>query len=222
LFARWTGRPGPWTGWGRRAYLGAQPVVDPADGTLFLAAKRIAVSDPTCTFTQPVTRSQVLFTSHDGGVTFGPAVTVAAVTAATPTGALELGPGLDIRTIEFPALAVHGSTLWLAWNDGSSGRSHLRLATSSDRGASWVHSSVTRGSGDEIQPSLANDARGLHIAFYRRNADNSLDTAVADSSDSGVHFTSHVVTSRPSPACGPCRHSTRRWGSPTWVTTSRW
>ena len=31
-------------------YIGAQPLVDPANGTLYVAAEKIAVDDPDCTF----------------------------------------------------------------------------------------------------------------------------------------------------------------------------
>jgi hypothetical protein len=69
-------------------YLGAQPLVDPAGGRLYVAAEKIAVTDPDCTG-GPTALAQMLFTSADGGATFGPGVTVSPVTAVP---ALELGP----------------------------------------------------------------------------------------------------------------------------------
>jgi hypothetical protein len=180
-------------------YIGAQPLVNPANGTLYLAAEKIAVDDPDCSFTAPATLSEVIFKSTDGGVTFGKAVAVAHITAASPTGALQLGPGQFVRTAEFPVLAIRGNTLWLAWNDGGSGRSHIKLATSTASAQTWRISSVTSGSGDEIQPAIAADAAGLHIAYYQRNADNTLDTVVSDSTDAGTHFTARAVTSHSFP-----------------------
>jgi len=174
-------------------YIGAQPLVDPADGTLYVAAEKIAVDDPACTGGQ-LTFAEVIFKSTDGGTTFGPAVKVASITPATPTGALELGPGQFVRTIEFPTLALRGNTLWVAWNDGATGRSHIRLATSTDGGATWQRSAATKGSGDEIQPALSVDAAGLHLAYYQRNGDNTLDTVLADSTDNGQHFLATAVT----------------------------
>jgi hypothetical protein len=179
-------------------YIGAQPLVDPADGTLFVAAEKIFVDDPECSGGD-VTFSEVVFRSTDGGTSFGPGHTIASVTPATPTGALELGPGELVRTIEFPTLALQGGTLWAAWNDGGTGRSHIRLARSHDAGRTWSTSQVTRGTTDEIQPALSADADGLHLAYYRRNADDTLDTVLADSTDDGVHFTAAAVTSRPFP-----------------------
>ncbi|WP_256796410.1 sialidase family protein [Terrabacter sp. Ter38] len=179
-------------------YIGAQPLVDPANGTLYVAAEKIVVVDPKCTGGQS-TFSEVTFTSQDGGLTFGRAVSIASITPATPTGALELGPGQFVRTAEFPTLALRGKTLWAAWNDGATGRSHIRLATSNTAGATWRVSAATRGGGDELQPALSVDAAGLHLAYYQRNANNSLHTVLADSTDSGIHFTATAVTTRSFP-----------------------
>ncbi len=178
-------------------YIGAQPVVDPADGTLYVAAEKASVDDPRCEGgTERL--SIVVARSTDAGTTFSRPRTVASVTAASPTGALELGPGQVVRTVEFPTMAVHDGDLWVAWNDGRSGRSHLRLARSGDGGRTWSDRAVTRGSGDEIQPALSADRRGLHLAYYQRNPDDTLDTVLADSWD-GVRFRPVRVTTRSFP-----------------------
>jgi len=91
-------------------------------------------------------------------------------------------------------VALRGNTLWVAWHDGATGRSHIRLATSTDGGATWQRSAATKGSGDEIQPALSVDAAGLHLAYYQRNGDNTLDTVLADSTDNGQHFLATAVT----------------------------
>jgi hypothetical protein len=134
-----------------------------------------------------------IFRSTDGGKTFGPGVTVNTVTPATPDGALVIGPGQFIRTIEFPTLALHAGKLYLGWNDGRTGQSHIRVDVSSDGGQHWTDHQATFSTSDEIQPALTGDASGLHLAYYRRNADNTLDVVVADSTD-GVHFTPSRVT----------------------------
>lgn len=180
-------------------YIGAQPVVGPADGTLYVAAEKIVVNDPDCTFTARPTLSEVVFRSTDAGRTFGKGVTVARIAAASPTGALVLGPGQYVRTAEFPVVAIRGNTLWMAWNDGASGRSHIRLATSGRNAQVWHTRSVTSGSGDEIQPAISADATGLHVAYYQRNPNNTLDTILSDSPDAGTHFTARAVTSRSFP-----------------------
>lgn len=116
-------------------YIGAQPLVVPADGTLYVAAEKIEAVDPDCVGA-PITFSQVIFKSSDGGDTFGPGRKISSVSpAGDETGALIVGPGQVIRTIEFPTLAILGKTLYAAWNDGGSGHSHIVLAKSSDRAA---------------------------------------------------------------------------------------
>jgi len=148
-------------------FIGAQPLINPANGTLFVAAERIAVFDPNCVG-KPVTFSQVLFTSHDGGLTFTRS-TIANVTPAFNFGAMKLGPGMYMRSIEFPSLAIRGSTLAATWNDGRlTGHSHILLATRSLSGGPWNLRFVTQGTGDEVQPGITADQQGFHIAYYAR------------------------------------------------------
>ena len=180
-------------------YIGAQPLVDPANGDLYIAAEKIAVDDPDCTGVGEASLSQVIFKSSDGGTTFGTGVTVSKVVAATPTGALQLGPGQFIRTVEFPVLALRNGRLWMAWNDGATGHSHIRLATSTNAGATWTPSWATSGAGDELQPALSVDAAGLHLAYYQRTAQNTIDTVIADSTNNGGQFSAKAITTRPFP-----------------------
>jgi len=175
-------------------FLGAQPHIDPADGTLTVFAERIAVNDPDCTGgTLAIT--QVVYTSADGGLTFGPAVTIAPV---TPSVALRFAKGQIMRTAEFPTVAQVGSTLYAAWNDGTSHKDHIKLASSADRGRTWNVTDATTGAADEVQPQLSADQKGLHLAYYVRNADATLDLALAHSAD-GSAWTSRKVTTRSFP-----------------------
>ena len=173
-------------------YIGAQPLVDPKDGSLYIAAEKLAVNDPGCTFVQPLVRSEVVFRSTDGGNTFGPSTTIATVTAATPQGALNLGAGKFIRTIEFPTLALSGKGIYAAWNDGSQGTSHVRIAKSTDAAASWTTSWATQGTGDELQPTLNANKSGLHLLYYQRNGDNTLDVNEANSSNGAAWSTTTI------------------------------
>jgi hypothetical protein len=179
-------------------YFGAQPLVDPDNGTLYVAAEKIVVRDRRCVGRKP-TFSEVITRSTDGGRTFSRPRRIATVSPASPAGALQLGPGQLVRTAEFPTLAMHGRSLWVAWNDGGSGRSHIRLARSTDAGRTWKLSAATRGTGDEIQPSLASDADGLHLAYYQRDPNNKLDTVLADTTDDFAHVTATRITSRSFP-----------------------
>lgn len=180
-------------------YIGAQPIVDPRNGTLYVAAEKISVDDPTCQFFNvPLQFSEWIFRSTDGGRTFEPGVKIADVTSSVPDFLLKLGPGQYMRNLEFPTLAFLGNALYVAWNDGASGKSHIRLAKSTDEGHNWSLSSATQGANDELQPALSSDSEGLHLLYYQRNNDNTLDVFVADSRN-GTSFTTRRVTTRSFP-----------------------
>jgi hypothetical protein len=177
-------------------FIGAQPLINPANGTLFVAAERIAAFDPDCVG-KPITFSEVLFTSHDGGLTFTRS-TISNVTPAFDFGAMKLGPGMYMRTIEFPSLALHAGTLAVTWNDGRlTGHSHILLATRSLGGGPWNLRFVTQGTGDEVQPAITADGSGFHVAYYARTG-STLDVQEATSSDI-ANWTVRTITSRPFP-----------------------
>jgi hypothetical protein len=186
-------------------YLGAQPIVDPANGTLYVAAERFQVDDPNCQGGELVT-SEVIFKSTDGGRTFGPVVKIADIAPAGPAEtafgpAILLGPGKAMRTAEFPVLAFHQGALYVAWNEGAAGHSHLRLARSTDGGASWSVRWLTGGNADEAQPALSSDREGLHVLLYRiapGGPNRLLDVAVLDSRD-GATFRARRVSNRSFP-----------------------
>jgi len=182
-------------------YIGAQPLVNPANGTLYVAAEKISRTDPTCTGTVPAVFSEVIFKSTDGGVTFpGGGTTIATVTQATPDGELFLGDGRYARTIEFPTIALQGNTLRVAWNDGGSpdGHSHIRLATSTNGGSTWNAAPfVTSGTTtDEIQPALSTVSGVLRLLYYHRYSNNTIDVWIGNSVN-GVSFVTKRVTSVP-------------------------
>jgi len=186
----------PTTGCSFQQYIGATPIVDQATGTLYVTAEKIAVNDPNCTGA-PATLSESIFKSTDGGKTFGPGVKIADVTAATPTGLLFLGPGRYARTAEFPSPVIQGSTIYVAWNDGGQGgHSHIRLATSTNGGSTWSAAFVTGGNGDEVQPALSADSHGLHLLYYHRYPNNTVDVLIG-SSLNGTSFITKRVTSQP-------------------------
>src|SRR6266699_941746 len=175
-------------------YIGATPIVDGKDGTLYVVAEKLAVNDPDCTGTAPLQLSESIFRSTDGGQTFGPGVKIADVTQAVPDGLLFLGPGRYMRNLELPTIALRGNAIDVAWNDGAQGKSHIRLAASTDGGQSWSLSSATQGSGDEVQPALSADSKGIHLLYYQRNKDNTLDVLVGNSPTGAAVVTRRVTT----------------------------
>jgi hypothetical protein len=182
-------------------YLGAQPFVDPSNGTLVVAAEKITAPCPTSAgapSNTPQPSAEVIFVSTDGGQHFGPEVKVADITASFATGVLALAPGRFMRNAEFPTLAMLGRDLYLAWNDGRSGRSHILISRSSD-GTTWSSpTSVTVGTGDELQPALSSDGSSLQVLYYQRNQNNTLDVLVASSADGSI-FSARRVTTQSSP-----------------------
>jgi hypothetical protein len=177
-------------------FIGAQPLINPATGTLYVAAERISAFDPNCVG-KPLSFSQVLFTSRDGGQTFTRSF-IANVTPAFDFGAMKLGPGIYMRTIEFPSLAIRSGTLAVTWNDGRlTGHSHILLATRSLAGGPWNLRFVTQGTGDEVQPAITADPQGFHIAYYARTG-STLDVRDATSSDL-ANWNVRTITSRSFP-----------------------
>jgi hypothetical protein len=185
------------TGCSSKQFIGATPIVNPADGTVYVVAERLVVNDPNCVGTPPV-RSEWIFRSADGGKTFGPGVKIANATEAVPNGLLFLGPGKYMRDLEFPAIALRGNTIYVAWNDGALGPSHIRLATSTNNGQTWAVSFVTSGATDDVQPALSADGSGIHLLYYHRNPDNTLDVLVRNSRD-GTGFATQRVTAQSFP-----------------------
>lgn len=181
------------TGCSFKQYIGATPVVSPADGSLYVVAEQLAVDDPQCVGA-PVQRSEWIFRSTDGGRTFQPGVRIAGVTEAVPGGVLFLGPGRYMRDLEFPTIALRGNAIYVAWNDGALGRSHIRLATSTDGGQTWAVSFVTHGTGDEVQPALSADSSGIHLLYYQRNPNNTLDVLLGNSGNGTGFATKRVTT----------------------------
>jgi hypothetical protein len=176
-------------------YIGAQPLVDPKDGMLYVAAELIAVNDPLCEGAA-ATFSEAVFKSKDGGASFGARVKIGDVTPATQFGAVELGPGQFMRTIEFPVLAIFDNAIYAAWNGGSnatSDQSHIRLAKSTDGAKHWSLSSATSGTGSEFQPALSADSAGLHLTYYEVNGNGTLDVLVGNSTNGSSWSTKRVT-----------------------------
>jgi hypothetical protein len=176
-----------------RQFIGATPIVNPPDGAVYVVAEKLAVNDPNCLGIPPV-RSEWIYRSTDGGKTFGPGVRIAGATESVPDGLLFLGPGRYMRNLELPAIALRGKAIYVAWNDGALGKSHIRLATSTDNGHTWAVSFVTHSAVDEVQPALSADSSGIHLLYFQRNPNNTLDVLVGNSQNGTGFATKRVTT----------------------------
>jgi hypothetical protein len=177
-------------------YIGAAPAVAP-DGTLYVAAEKFSVDDPDCTGENPFVVSEWIFKSTDGGHTFDSGHQLAEV---TETGDLDLGPGMMMRNLEFPSVAIGSTgTVYVAWNDSASGHSNIRLATSTNGGSTWSLAWATSNNSDKVQPALSADQAGLHLLYYQRNHDNTLDVLVGNSTNGRPPFATTRVTSQSFP-----------------------
>jgi hypothetical protein len=107
-----------------------------------------------------------------------------------------------MRNEEFPSIATRNGNLYVTWNDGSSGNSHIMLGSSSDGGATWSVSAVTNGPNNEAQPSISADAGGLHVVYYEiapdANGNNLADVYVSNSGN-GTSWKATRVTSQSFP-----------------------
>ena len=182
-------------------YIGAQPLV--AGGTVYDAAEFISIDDPNCVGA-PVTFSEAIFASKDGGATWT-AGAVIPITSSTPQGfgLFQLGAAQFMRNLEFPTLASFKGSVYMAWNDGGdgSGHSHIRLAQLNASGQLVKSSFITSGTNDEVQPAMSADG-SLHIAYYQISSDASgngqLDVFVSNSTN-GNSFKVQRVTSQSFP-----------------------
>ena len=181
-------------------YIGAQPLV--AGNVLYDAAELISANDPNCTGA-PVTFSEAIFFSNDGGATWKSGAVQPIGSSTQGFGAFTLGPGQLMRNLEFPTLAAFNGKVYVAWNDGGdgSGHSHIRLGRLNAFGQFSSLAFITSGNNDEAQPALSADT-GLHVAYYKittaSNGNAQLDV-MASNSTNGTFFKVQRVTSQSFP-----------------------
>jgi hypothetical protein len=167
----------------------------------------------------PVSRQIKIARSDNSGVTFAPAVVVAAITP--------VGDGADlqgfVRANEFPSLAIGKGKkdlgfVYLAWNDGDNAVpdtmtttgsytfADIKLSVSQDNGDTWKAPTIVndnaKGSGapltDQFEPAVAADKSGtIAVCFYDRCRDTSnfrIDRECAKSRNGGSSWTNRRVT----------------------------
>ena len=147
---------------------------------------------------------EVAQTSTDGGLSFGPTVTVGEFLGAGDPG---------LRTGGLPAAAIDPTTddMYVVWQDtrfGSDGHNDIVLSTSTDGGASW--SSPARVNGpdpagqvlDHFTPDVAAYGGSVHVTYATRDfagkkASEFVDERYIASVDGGATFGGELILGPP-------------------------
>jgi|GEM_PF-1759112 len=170
--------------------IGAIPLVQP-NGALTVVYDDFTTGD-----------EEVAQTSHDGGVSFGPPVTIGSFLG----GALP-----DIRSGGLPAAAVDSLTgdLYAVWEDRrfrSDGVRDIVISRSSDGGASWgalarVNPDAANSRLDHFTPAVAALTGKVHVTYRTRDTNGGLspfvDMRYIGSEDGGATFGSERVLGDP-------------------------
>jgi hypothetical protein len=141
-------------------------------------------------------------TSTDGGVTWGPQVTVAKFDGADPTG---------IRSGALPAAAVDPLTgdLYAAWQDlrfRTDGLNDILLSTSTDGGTTWttpirVNQDATDSKIDHFTPAVAAYGGSVFVTYRTRDnsagLSNKVGMAIIVSTDGGATFSGELAMGPP-------------------------
>jgi hypothetical protein len=198
----------PWA-----AVMGPQVAVGPS-GEVYVAYEAAGANGG-----GPTSRQIKIARSDNSGITFAPAVVVAAITP--------VGDGADLqgflRANEFPSLAIGKGKkdrgfVYLAWNDGgnavpdtmtttgSYAFADIKLSVSQDNGETWKAPTIVnnnaKGSGapltDQFEPAVAADKSGtIAVCFYDRRRDVNnfrIDRECAKSKNGGSSWTNNRVT----------------------------
>jgi hypothetical protein len=170
--------------------LGAIPLVQP-NGVLTIVYEDFTTGD-----------DEVSQTSHDGGASFGPPVTIESYQG----GALP-----DIRSGGLPAAAVDPVTanLYTVWEDGrfrNDGVRDIVISRSTDGGDSWgalarVNPDAPTSRLDHFTPAVAALNGSVHVTYRTRDTSAGLslfvDTRYIASTDNGTTFSGERIVGDP-------------------------
>ncbi|CAA9251766.1 MAG: hypothetical protein AVDCRST_MAG10-2281 [uncultured Acidimicrobiales bacterium] len=146
----------------------------------------------------PEDRWRVLtWTSTDGGVTFGPPVTVAGDLAAPNRIIVNLAPAPS-----FAADPSRDGRLYAAWDAGQGDRRDVFLARSDDAGATWSEplAVASRPRGQFLPAVGVSPAGRVDVVFYDRSGDPDdvrAQVTMASSADAGRTFRTATVSDAP-------------------------
>jgi len=160
--------------------IGAIPLVQP-NGDLTLVYAPVGTA----------TAEEAAQTSHDGGITFAPPVTIGSFAGSDPAG-MRTGDGL-------PAAALDPVTgrLYVVWQDGrfrSDGLNDIVMSVSTDGGTSWgphglVNVSAPRQPRDRFTPGIAAYGGAVLVVYgARKDVGPRVSMRYVASADDGVTF----------------------------------
>ncbi|ANY66218.1 hypothetical protein BBD42_06880 [Paenibacillus sp. BIHB 4019] len=145
----------------------------------------------------PGTPQFLMRRSVDGGVTFGPIITISTV-SLVPTPLPVPTFGFRVLTIAYLAVDISPfngeGIVYAAWQDNRTGNAHIYMSRSTDRGVSWSTLRQVDDSPAVSQNFLPNltvsrDNGGVKIMYYtNRITTTLLDVFLAESNDAGSTF----------------------------------
>ncbi|UUZ82792.1 glycoside hydrolase [Paenibacillus sp. P26] len=138
--------------------------------------------------------------SDDGGITFGPIVTVSEIDPIFDPLPV---PGWDFRVLTFANIRADISgnfpnTVYAVWDDKRAGSSNILLSRSTDGGASWsepIQVDDSRGGTQNFFPAVtvSPGTGDVHVIYYTNRLSRSrIDVFLAKSTDGGRTFEPNV------------------------------
>lgn len=153
----------------------------------------------------PGTPQFLMRRSDDGGVTYGPIITISTV-SLVPTPLPVPTFGFRVLTIAYLAVDISPfngeGIVYAAWQDNRTGSAHIFLSRSTDKGVSWstpIQVDDSPSGSQNILPNLtvSRDNGGVKVMYYTNRVSNSLiDVFLAESNNAGSSFAPNLrVTS---------------------------
>ncbi|OME87863.1 hypothetical protein BK120_00585 [Paenibacillus sp. FSL A5-0031] len=153
----------------------------------------------------PGTPQFLMRRSDDGGVTYGPIITISTV-SLVPTPLPVPTFGFRVLTIAYLAVDISPfngeGIVYAAWQDNRTGSAHIFLSRSTDKGISWstpIQVDDSPAGSQNILPNLtvSRDNGGVKVMYYTNRVSNSLiDVFLAESNNAGSSFAPNLrVTS---------------------------
>ncbi|MGG1636100.1 sialidase family protein [Paenibacillus sp. NRS-1760] len=153
----------------------------------------------------PGTPQFLMRRSDDGGVTYGPIITISTV-SLVPTPLPVPTFGFRVLTIAYLAVDISPfngeGIVYAAWQDNRTGSAHIFLSRSTDKGVSWstpIQVDDSPAGSQNILPNLtvSRDNGGVKVMYYTNRVSNSLiDVFLAESNNAGSSFAPNLrVTS---------------------------